>query len=65
MSIASEEARETQYWLRLLQSSQIHKADYLIYLNDIEAIINILTAIVKTSQAKIKFRIHNSKFLIP
>ncbi|MBL7961284.1 four helix bundle protein [bacterium] len=54
MSIASKEARETRYWLRLLQSSQIHKTDYSSYLKDIEEIVNILTAIVKTSQTSTK-----------
>lgn len=54
MSIASKEARETRYWLRLLESSQIHKTDYSNYLKDIEEIVNILTAIVKTSQTKQK-----------
>ncbi|MFL5773202.1 MAG: four helix bundle protein [Flavisolibacter sp.] len=50
MSIASKEAREAKYWLRLLDKSQIVKYDYSQYLNAIEYIINILTKIVKTSQ---------------
>ncbi|SRR5258708_18425236 len=50
MSIASKEARETRYWLRLLQKSQFVKIDYSTYLNDIEEIIKIITAIVKSSQ---------------
>ncbi|HMD00170.1 MAG TPA: four helix bundle protein [Ferruginibacter sp.] len=50
MSIASKEARETKYWLRLLERSQIVKLDYTDYLLKIEHIINILTKIVKTSQ---------------
>ena len=50
MSIASKEARETRYWLKLLQKSQLTKMDYTKYLNAIEEIINIITAIVKTSQ---------------
>ena len=54
MSIASKEARETRYWLRLLESSPLHKADYSSFLKDINEIINILTSIVKTSQAKLK-----------
>ncbi|MBS1580064.1 MAG: four helix bundle protein [Bacteroidetes bacterium] len=53
MSIASKEARETKYWLRLLDKSQFAKFDYSKYLNDIEHIINILTKIVKTSQKSI------------
>ena len=50
MSIASKEARETKYWLRLLNKSQFVKYDYSEYLIKIEHIINILTKIVKTSQ---------------
>ena len=53
MSIASKEARETRYWLHLLDKSQIVKADYTTYLSDIEQIIKILTRIVKTSQENI------------
>ena len=53
MSIASKEARETRYWLHLLDKSQIVKYDYLPYLSDIEHIIKILTKIVKTSQENI------------
>lgn len=54
MSIASKEARETKYWLRLLDKSQLIKHDYQAYLADIEHIINILTKIVKTSQLSLK-----------
>jgi four helix bundle protein len=50
MSIASKEARETKYWLRLLDKSQIMKYDYTEHLKKIEHIINIVTKIVKTSQ---------------
>lgn len=50
MSIASKEARETRYWLRLLDKSKLVNIDYSDYLNGVEHIINILTKIVKTSQ---------------
>lgn len=50
MSIASKEARETKYWLRLLDKSQIVIQDYTPLLTSIEHIINIITKIVKTSQ---------------
>lgn len=50
MVIAYKEARETRYWLKLLNKSQMVKNDYSEYLNDIEQIINILTAIIKTSK---------------
>ncbi|MDR4503287.1 MAG: four helix bundle protein [Candidatus Scalindua sp.] len=54
MIIASKEARETRYWLRLLQKSQLVKLEFTIQLNDIETIINIITAIVKTTQSNSK-----------
>jgi len=66
MSIASKEARETKYWLQLLDKSQLVKLDYSRYLNSIEQIINMLTKIVKTSQENLiakhsTFNIQNSK----
>jgi len=51
MSISSKEARETKYWIRLLNESKYINIDYTDCLKDIEEIINILTAIVKTSQS--------------
>ena len=50
MSISSKEARETKYWLRLLKESDLTKIDVTFLLEDIEEIIKMLTAIVKTSQ---------------
>lgn len=50
MSIASKEARETRYWLRLLDKSQFIRKNYTEYLKDIEDLVSMLTAIVKTSQ---------------
>lgn len=50
MGIALKEARETRYWLRLLDKSQMVSCSYENHLKEIESIINILTAIVKTSQ---------------
>jgi len=49
MAIASKEARETRYWLKLLSKSQIVEMDYSNYLENIETIINIITKIVKTT----------------
>ncbi|HAZ43441.1 MAG TPA: four helix bundle protein [Cyanobacteria bacterium UBA11371] len=49
MSIASKEARETQYWLRLLQASQIVNIDAIQQLNHVDELIRILTSIVKTT----------------
>jgi len=50
MSIASKEARETKYWLRLLDKSYITQIPVNGYLVEIEHIINIITKIIKTSQ---------------
>jgi four helix bundle protein len=58
MSIASKEARETRYWLKLLDKSRQVNIDYSQYLNSVEHIINVLTKIVKTSQESLL----NSKF---
>ena len=52
MSIASKEARETHYWLRLIQASSHETYDVKKLLNDADELIKILTAIVKTSQSK-------------
>ena len=54
MSIASKEARETEYWLRLL-----YKSNYLdeyqnksVLFNSIQSIVKLLTSIIKTTQEK-------------
>jgi len=55
MSIASKEARETLYWLKLLRDS-----DYLedklakSLIDDTEELVKMLTSIVKTTQKSIK-----------
>ncbi|MFZ2322587.1 MAG: four helix bundle protein [Ignavibacteriaceae bacterium] len=53
MSIASKEAGETRYWLRLLNKSKLVKYDYKNYLNKIDELIRIITAIVKTAQSNL------------
>jgi four helix bundle protein len=51
MSIASKEARETHYWLRLIQDSEVLSPRVVSpMLNDADELLRILTAIVKTSQ---------------
>lgn len=50
MSIASKEARETLYWLRLLRDSNTLAPEQLVDLiYESESLINILTSIVKTT----------------
>ena len=50
MAIASKEARETRYWLQLLKESDLTTINVEKLLIDIEELIKLLTAIVKTSQ---------------
>ena len=63
MSIASKEARESNYWLRLLRDSKtIEKNEADALLADAESIVNILTAIVKsTNQNNSKPKTQNPK----
>jgi four helix bundle protein len=53
MAIASKEARETNYWLRLFRDSGLLDPDESSALiGESKEIIRILTSIVKTSQLK-------------
>lgn len=52
MSIASKEARETRYWLRLLQESKLVEIDVTSQLMGVDELIRILTSIVKTTSSK-------------
>jgi four helix bundle protein len=49
MAIASKEARETRYWLRLLQESTLTQIDVNPELAAVDELIRILTSIVKTT----------------
>jgi four helix bundle protein len=53
LSIASKEARETKYWLRLLDKSALTEVEVEQHLIAIEHIINIITKIIKTSNQEI------------
>ena len=50
IAIAAKEARETEYWLRLLDKSTMTTISLSNYLIEIEHILNIITKIIKTSQ---------------
>lgn len=57
MSIASKEARETQYWLNLLCETEYldNTQPYVAtLLEQNEELIKLLTSIVKTTQARLK-----------
>jgi len=54
MSIASKEARETEYWIRLLDKSKTidsYKNKSKLF-DQIHSIIKLLTSIIKTTQEK-------------
>lgn len=54
MSIASKEAREINYWLRLLKDSDIlDEAQSTSILEESEELIKLLTSIVKTVSREI------------
>ncbi len=53
MSISSKEARETKYWLQLLDKSKLSNIDVSKYLIQIQDMSNILTKIVKTTQERL------------
>ena len=49
MAVASKEARETRYWLALLQESRLAKIELNPGLRNVDELIRILTSIVKTT----------------
>ena len=53
MSIASKEARETRYWLLLLTQGQLTQLDLSAALKEVNQLVSILTAIVKTAQTNL------------
>jgi len=53
MYIAYKEARETKYWLRLLQKSNLVNIDLTNELMYVDEIIRILSSIVKTTEDSI------------
>jgi four helix bundle protein len=51
MSIASKEARETNYWLRLIRDSSLYEKTVLSdIIDESDQLIRILTSIVKTTK---------------
>ena len=51
MNIALKEARETHYWLRLLNESDLTpELDVTVQLNQANDLVRLLTAIVKTTR---------------
>lgn len=56
MAIASKEARETSYWLRLLSESDWYDVDLKSHISECNELVKILTKIVKTSQENLKIK---------
>jgi four helix bundle protein len=54
MSIALKEARETRYWIRLIEHTKIVEIETQLLLQEIGEIIRMLTAIVKTTIENLK-----------
>ena len=52
MAISAKEARETRYWLRLIERSKIVEVDVSALLDQIAELNRLLSSIVKTSQEK-------------
>ncbi|MBZ9777317.1 four helix bundle protein [Psychroflexus sp. CAK8W] len=53
LSIASKEARETVYWLQLLDKSELVNIEVNTHIKDCEEIIRLLTSIIKTIKSKL------------
>ncbi len=51
LSIALKEARETEYWIRLLMAADYMENHHTIH-NEVQVIIRILTAIIKTTKGQ-------------
>ena len=52
LSIAAKEARESHYWLRLMNETKWLEIDYIKYIQQCTSITNVLTKIIKTTQEK-------------
>jgi four helix bundle protein len=59
MSIASKEAREALYWLRLMNASQIVTIDLQPVIIQTEEVVCLLTSIVKSTSASLSKSIKN------
>lgn len=50
MAVSSKEARESLYWLKLLNESNWYSYDLSALIKECDELVKILTKIVKTSQ---------------
>ena len=54
MHIDAKEARETKYWLVVIGKSKFVNIDLKSYLDSVEEILKILSAIIKTSKNRLE-----------
>jgi four helix bundle protein len=54
MSIAKREARESHYWLKLLNESSLTQINLGQYIDGVQSIIKVLTSIVKTTSERLE-----------
>jgi four helix bundle protein len=54
IAISSKEARECLYWLRLIETGEFVEYNFSTIKNEASELINILTAIVKTTQQDLR-----------
>ncbi|MGB2632005.1 MAG: four helix bundle protein [Minisyncoccales bacterium] len=52
LAVAAKEARETRYWLKLLDQGKLSDANCAPYLDEIDEIIAVLTKIIKTTASR-------------
>ncbi|PIW69021.1 MAG: four helix bundle protein [Ignavibacteriales bacterium CG12_big_fil_rev_8_21_14_0_65_30_8] len=52
MSIAYKEARETNYWLRLLNESRLTEINIIKYLEEVLELNKLLSSIIKSTKEK-------------
>ena len=53
LSVALKEANETEYWIELIFKSEfIEEKSFRSIQNDVEELLKLLTAIIKTSKSK-------------
>ena len=50
--ISRKEARETRYWLLLLEKSKLVNLEFGEYIKDVNELVRILTAIIKSLEDK-------------
>lgn len=52
LSVASKEARESRYWLRLLIQSKLCPLDFTVHFQQAEELVKMLTSIIKTTRER-------------